>query len=243
MALQVTDHILSLVKEEKVLLRAELQVLKECQIKFLTGAIVSAGVILGLPGASGQSAHLSPDAYLVPLVILLPAWWGFFDKAKTITRIVGYFRILELVALVQAGEACKDISRFLAWENSVSEYRRWERGRLLQKKDYGEKPRLGEVAKAIVLAQSQRYWSLANYTYATLCALCLLISAAKLWPLNPNSLPSLLWLASAFAFAYTLSWNTAIWYTLMWGRHSYKATEAYWRRILNAPSTYASESQ
>jgi hypothetical protein len=49
MPITVTDHLLDLVKEEKAMLRAELLALKECQIKFLNSAIVSVGVILGLP--------------------------------------------------------------------------------------------------------------------------------------------------------------------------------------------------
>jgi hypothetical protein len=233
MAVQVTRHLLTLVKEEKALLRTELQVLKECQIKFLTGAVVSAGVILGFPGVSEHGNNLNPDAYLVPLVILLPSWWGFFDKAKTITRIVGYFRILELIALVPPGGLSNDITRFLAWENSVSEYRQWERTALLKSINYGAKPRPLEVIKAVFLVPSQRYWSLANYTYATLCALCLIISFARLWETsNMYSLAALLMLAAAWAFGYTLIWNTSIWWELMWGRHSYRATEAYWRHIL-----------
>jgi hypothetical protein len=47
MPIVVTPHILKLVKDEKKMLRAELQGLKRCQIQFLTGAVVSVGVIVG----------------------------------------------------------------------------------------------------------------------------------------------------------------------------------------------------
>ena len=73
---------------------------------------------MGLPGifrpSSGQD--VSQSIYLVPLVVLIPCWWGFFDKAKTITRIVGYFRILEQLALVDGGGTLDTIDRFLGWE-------------------------------------------------------------------------------------------------------------------------------
>ena len=42
----------------------------------------------------------------------------------------------------------------------------------------------------------------------------------------------LLLAASVFAVAYSLIWNTAILWALMWGRHSYSATLVYWQHIL-----------
>ena len=45
MSIIVTRHILKLVKDEKKMLRDELNGLKKCQIQFLTGAIVSVGVL------------------------------------------------------------------------------------------------------------------------------------------------------------------------------------------------------
>ena len=177
MPIQVTDHLLNLVKEEKTMLRAELQALKECQIKFLTGAVVSVGVILGLPGVfkqGGNQGFVAPSAYLVPLVILIPCWWGFFDKAKTITRIVGYFRILERIALIEKGKEVSGIEHFFGWENSVSEYRKAERTGWFEKLHYRRRVPIWEIVKAIFLVPSQRYWSLAHYTYLVLCLLCVL---------------------------------------------------------------------
>ncbi|MGC1521808.1 MAG: hypothetical protein WA803_09750 [Steroidobacteraceae bacterium] len=237
MPIIVTTQLLGLVKEEKVMLRAELQALKECQIKFLNSAIVSVGVILGLPELfkHGSDPILS-SAYLVPLVILIPCWWGFFDKAKTITRIVGYFRILERLALVQDGHQAVGIERFLGWENSVSEYRAWERRGRFKAFHNRKPPTALEIMEACFLVPSQRYWSLAYYTFLIFCVLCVVIALVRIWgtPAFHSSMAVLV-LASLLAVAYSFIWNTAILWALMWGRHSYSATLVYWQHILGTP--------
>ena len=121
------------------------------------------------------------------------------------------------------------------WENSVSEYRVWERDGRLKEVVFRNHP-LGilEIARGFFLITSQRYWSLALYTYGVLSALCIMISLVELWG-APGHYPSKVAVALAFlSFAYALAWNTAIFCTLMWGRHSYAATFAYWQRILGA---------
>jgi hypothetical protein len=235
MSIIVTPHVLNLVKEEKKMLRDELKGLKKCQIKFLTGAVVSVGVILGLPGVfrSPSVQDFIQSAYLAPLVVLIPCWWGFFDKAKSITRIVGYFRVLEQIAVVENGGTADGIERFLGWENSVSHYRTCERnGQFKSVKYRKHPPNIREIVKALFLIPSQRYWSLAHYSYLVLSALCVMVSLVGLWG-TPGHYPSKAVLAlAAFGFAYSLVWNTAILWALMWGRHSYAATVAYWRDIL-----------
>jgi hypothetical protein len=54
--------------------------------------------------------------HIFPLVVLIPCWWGFFDKAKTITRIVGYIRILEGILL--------DLVRITSSDGNVPEKRK-----------------------------------------------------------------------------------------------------------------------
>ena len=54
MPIAVNRHILQFVAEEKKMLREELKGLKKCQIQFLTGTVVSVGVIVGLPGITKQ---------------------------------------------------------------------------------------------------------------------------------------------------------------------------------------------
>jgi len=108
-----------LLKKEISYLREELITLKNCQVTFVTVAITGTGLLLGL-AARFSSDSLPGVFYLFPLVIVLPAWWIFFEKAKTITRIVGYLRIIERLILK------KTEADFLGWENAQAEYRNKE---------------------------------------------------------------------------------------------------------------------
>lgn len=114
-----------LCKKEHAFLRQELGHLKDCQIKFLTFSVMTTGLILGFISRSktaplSENPNLLPGTlWLLPLVVLLPSWWIFFDKATTITRIVGYFRVIEKIILGQ-----KVALKFLGWESALAEFRR-----------------------------------------------------------------------------------------------------------------------
>jgi hypothetical protein len=106
-----------LAQEEIKNLRTELYNLKECQIKFLTNAVTATGALLGL-GTLVEKPAYTAVVFLFPLAILLPAWWVFFDKATSITRIVGYYRLLEGLTLGKITRI-----QFIGWENSLNEFR------------------------------------------------------------------------------------------------------------------------
>lgn len=103
---------------EHELLREELNNLKNCQVTYFTASVTATTLIFTV------AARISPPefpgaAYLFPLAILIPTWFIFFDKATGITRIVGYYRILE--EWLQ-GEG-KDY-KFIGWENSLKLFRK-----------------------------------------------------------------------------------------------------------------------
>lgn len=109
--------------KELELLRKELRDLKDCQLKYFTLSITTTGLILGVIARFGPDTTV-PDIFyllpLVPLAIVLPSWFVFFDKAKTITRIVAYYRLLESLII-------GNISfNFIGWENSVALFRKQE---------------------------------------------------------------------------------------------------------------------
>jgi hypothetical protein len=69
--------------------------------------------MLGLLAALVKSP-LPSAVYLYPLCVLLPSWMVFFDKATTIARIVGYYRVIEGLMLNQLRAAS-----FPGWENAL----------------------------------------------------------------------------------------------------------------------------
>ena len=80
-------------------LREELHNLKDCQVTFLTRSVIATAALLGLAVSLTSDSSFPPLGafYLIPLIVVVPSWWIFFDKATTITRIVGYYRNIETV--------------------------------------------------------------------------------------------------------------------------------------------------
>lgn len=106
---------------EQTILRAELRQLKKCQLQYFLLTITGTGVLLraGDIFSPGKDTMPAPYVYLLPLIIILPCWWTFFDKATTITRLVGYMRLLE-------DELAKKKPRYTGYENALNRFRRVE---------------------------------------------------------------------------------------------------------------------
>jgi hypothetical protein len=81
-----------IIKSEQKFLRAELQQLKKCQLQYFIISVTGTSIIFSLLNGPAQGKELF---FLAPLLIILPCWWTFFDKATTITRLVGYTVWLE----------------------------------------------------------------------------------------------------------------------------------------------------
>ena len=155
--------------KEQAVLRNELLSLKNCQITFLTYTVTGSGVLLGLAVTLGGS-NTAPFPmlgafYLIPLTIILPFWWIFFDKATTITRIVGYYRILEAIVASRS----KGIP-FWGWETALAAFRK-DYGTPINTNVMGYEKYLSEVFKLLILQSPQKYWTLAYYTFASLALL------------------------------------------------------------------------
>jgi hypothetical protein len=122
--------IIELCKLEHTALRRELIQLKWCQVQYFTFAITTSIIIYGLflrdienIGMNLVTGGVSkPLLFLMPLGILIPSMWIFLDKAKTISRIVGYHYWLENILL---GKISIDNRKwfFHGWENSLMRYR------------------------------------------------------------------------------------------------------------------------
>lgn len=134
-----------LMQEELKLLRDELKNLKECQTKYVALAVASVGAIFSY--LFGNSENLIQydtinftiySTYLIPLVVVLPMSCIFFNKAVTITRIVGYYQVLEDFNLGN------NKNMYIGWENSLKEYRKYGREREKFVKQYCGKIKLWE---------------------------------------------------------------------------------------------------
>jgi hypothetical protein len=200
------------------MLRQELHSLKTCQFAFLTTAFTTTGVLLGFLAKFG-SAEYADFVFLAPLVVILPCFCFFFDKASTITRIVGYYRILE------------DISgntRFVGWENS-----------LYKSRNKDEKIPLDffSLIKRIVLVKKPYgYWSLAFNTFLTLILICILCALfCPNFNKGESNYLEIHWIVLLFSIVFSavcIIRNFYIVKSLMAGESSYEKNYENWKKIL-----------
>lgn len=212
--------------KEHATLREELHNLKKCQVQFLTFAVTASGAILGLVGKLGSASSLSAGIfYLLPLIILIPAWWIFFDKATTITRIVGYYRVVEQAILKP-----DSVKKFGGWENALADSRK------RSKLEYKPEGRVLGFFKMMILATTQKYWLLTYYTFLILSLICILISYS-ISPRTQGALPDERIIMASSIFLLSAVYNLRIVWMLIWGRKSYEYNECLWRQILEAEKT------
>jgi hypothetical protein len=219
--------------QEMHMLREELLSLKHCQITFLTFSVTATGILLGFGTLLGSSSHIVLSAvFLFPLVFLLPAWWIFFDKATTITRIVGYYRILEKLVL----DMQYSVSNFTGWENSLREFRLLQgQGKLVcpSKQCKGFSLRVRDVFR---LKAGHRYWLICYVIFFALSLLCIVVSLAlaivfRNWLfLGMAIFTSMIFAASAYS-------NLRMVHELIYGRSQYNCRECYWEQILGVPES------
>jgi hypothetical protein len=208
--------------EEHKMLREELHNLKDCQVKFLTYSVTATGIILGLAVSFSSIAPLSISS-LFPLTILIPTWWIFFDKATTITRIVGYYRILERRIIDPLS-----VKNFLGWENALAKFRELQKkGELRFESSRDGICPIATFFKLFILRTPHRYWLLTYYTFFALSLLCLALSLYSGVTVAVGSIATVLIVISAV-------WNINIIWGLIEGKHSYNANEDFWKKIFGA---------
>ena len=217
-----TDRIAELCEKEHRFLRDELGHLKECQIRFLTFSVTTTGLILGITGrfrASLPSQGMElPSGLLalLPLLVLVPAWWIFFDKATTVTRIVGYFRVIEKLLLGYTA------GNFTGWESALSEYRR---------ETIGDKLQLKELARLLAFRTTHRYWVITYYVFLLLSAVCIILGWAGTSPKHLSFSLIVIIVSTLIVLASSL-YNARTLWALVYGEYSYGFNETRWKAIL-----------
>ncbi len=165
-----------MLEEERRMLRVELQELKRCQLQYFTLSVSGTGALLGVSKLFDKAP--TGGFFLIPLVIVLPCWWIFFDKATTITRIVAYTRHLEAgLARIAAGSAARPGLR--GWENALGVWRRAQAAKPL--------PVLVAILRGLLSAfwiaprllftrSLHRYWIVNWITFFALSTVCLALA-------------------------------------------------------------------
>jgi hypothetical protein len=215
--------------EEYKMLRAELHDLKACQVRLTTLAITATGAILGL--GTGLSSGSTPVdkallglAFLSPLLVLFPFWWIFFDKAMSVSRVVGYQRVLEILSL---RPDCRPRT-FPGWENALEEFRREKQRLAARDRLIGRRPRFLEALKMLLLSSPFRYWTINFYLFAGLSAVCL----GCAWSFSREALASGVLAILTGLWALSIVWTGSVLLELTGGKHSYASNFRYWKTVL-----------
>lgn len=218
---------------ERLLLREELHNLKKCQVTFLTTSVTATGAILGF-AVTLISTPLLGVIFLFPLIILLPSWWIFFDKATTITRIVGYYRNLEKL-IFQNYIA----DNFIGWENALCKFRKRQVcGELKLPEEQKVNLSLRRLVKIVSLQTTHRYLVISYYTFFALSVLCVILSITTI----KNSLIFTIPLPAILLILSTV-WNARIVWELIHGHHSFESNEYFWSQILGIREAAHSQSR
>lgn len=161
-------------------LRMELGQLKGCQIQTLTLGVSGAGLMLGLIDKDPASGRVV--LFLLPLAIILPLWTIFFDKARTISRIIGFIRVQEDICVNN------QVSILIGWETGMKNYwalkeKLWdspegkqEINKKLKEINYNEKGKLKSRSKLF----NSFYWATSFIVFVLLSVACLLLSIRNL---------------------------------------------------------------
>lgn len=148
-------------------IRKELREIKVCQRQYFFISITGAGILLGV----SRAFDVNEAGYILlsPLVIILPCWIMFFDKATSVTRMTGYLRILEDII----GDTSNTNYKFIGYENAVAMFRDKENNGEFEHFNTGR----GRMFST-PWGTRYRYWKINWYTYWLLSVLCFGIAIA-----------------------------------------------------------------
>jgi hypothetical protein len=204
------------ISDENKDLRSELQFLKNCQVRYFILSITASSLVVGF---GEKLVEGNKSVYLAPLLVILPCWWIFFDKATTISRIVAYLRILEQLIIDRSQNL-----KYKGWENSVQEFR--DNAHQVSRK-YGFSKKLLETVKALVFKSPHKYWIINWFTFCGLSSISVIMSHPK---------TDLLWYA-ALIISIACAFNTAsILGNLCGGKYSFKNNFEIWKKLLTNKS-------
>ena len=211
-------------RQEQALLRSELQHLKQCQLQYFLVSVTATGAITSLNSAVfAGDTKVPPLMYLAPLLIVIPCWWTFFDKATTITRLVGYLRVLERALQHPA------VARYCGYEEALSMFRRREDA-LRASSTSSRDP--GQVWRVLTLRTRYRYWMVNWYTFFVLSMVCCLLPLAfgVSWSARSDPRVLVVWMAvlvvavSGYSLARVL-------FSLVSGERSFDAVAEFWKQV------------
>ena len=226
MSCERTD-IVDIIKHEKQFLREELRHLKDCQLRYIVMAVGGTGAFFAVittgmwKTLSGSPELFDLFIFLVPSVFVIPSAFIFFDKARTISRIVGYFRLLE-----EWTTTMNSCDKYIGWEASLREWR---------KKNFGKRKYTSRKKG------TSTYWKIVYLSFVAIVASLLLIQIAHdidIWE-RLDQMERYMGVLIIILYIITASYASVhlamMVCSLSKGEKSYDANEEKWREVLGMP--------
>ncbi len=217
--------------QERGFLKEEMQELKSCQVKYFYISVTATGVLLNLGGEMG----LPVFHYLSPLVIILPCWLIFFDKATSITRITGYSKYLEAFILSEPIDA-----EYVGWENALSISRKRQKNaqnkRIFDRLKSTISAALDGLVSILKFSFEYRYWKISWVVFFMLSATCFFLGMIEYFN-KPDPIIFFLLCASLFFILLAACHTLYLLHNLIEGKFSYKENGKMWADCLKPRKT------
>lgn len=219
---------MNVIETEYKEIKGDLRDLKACQRQYFFLSISGAGVILAVARYVEEHAGFP---MLAALLLVLPCWRMFFDKASSVTRTSGYIAYLERQMSVPS-------PIFVGYEQAVVAFRqRDDRGEFDEDSNKTADPKQQESQQSS--KSRYGYWAINFWTYFLVCLICIL-SAAAWGVVNAGALPTgekiVYWGSFSIAFA-AFVWifgSTHSDYALLKnGKFSYPRMHENWQKVLD----------
>jgi hypothetical protein len=218
----------SILLNEQTILRNELQELKRCQLQYFLLSIGATGAFFGFNKDLVGEIKTGSVLYLAPLIIILPCWLTFFDKANTITRLTGYIRTFIEDQLNKENTAYS----YIGYENALSEFRRNEMK--FAKELRGLKKLEKPGWKSVFNFTRNQYWKINWLTFFLLSATCcfypFLKDKASLFQ-HPDSI-AIVYMFILFVFICAFYTAFMLW-RLTFDVYSYENVKKIWDKVFD----------
>lgn len=215
---------------EQGYLRAEAQELKRCQLQYFLLSVGGAGAVFAFGGS--DHAEFEMLSSLSALAIVIPCWWTFFDKATTLTRLVGYTRVwLER-------ELREDEPFYHGYEDALYRFRIHEDS-VRDLKDKIEQESQGYVtvparefrrwAAVLAFRTRHRYWVVNWWAFFSLSSAALALPLLRGADLADEKLVT--YMISLSAVLLSALYTLRILVSLCEGRFSYRNVTTLWSNV------------
>ena len=230
------NPIIQTIRDDFNFVRSDIADLKKCQLQYFTLSITGTAAILSISNYFISLEQINYFVPLTPLLIALPCWWIFFDKAHTISRNIGYVQVLEEILI----DNKKAGNYYFGFENALRKLRNNGEDKTIKIiKPTLEKKCIFELFK--FNKHRFRYWTLNWIVFTFLSYLCCTFSWIILYRHHSSCLFSsentfqlfILFISSFFVLV-TSIYTLFIVKKLVFGEYSYNSYYKIWKLILKS---------